>query len=1060
MIPVPDLIYYLHPLLAGRPDNWRVHFERCARMGFRKVLLAPPFAPGRSEDIFLTADHNRLHPKLGGGDALDVLSAAAIQARSFGLELMLDLVLDRVATDSRLAGSAALYRTASNLGSPPDPRRPPVDRNAAVLQPHPAVEVLLDQWLPRLKTWQQAGIAGFRCDAPHHVAPSVWRRLISEARSRNGASSFIAWVPGTQMQQTQALNGCGFDLVSSSSWAWDFKSDWLDEETRRLVGIGRILAMPELPFGARVAHQGEAASRRAIGFAAAFGQACLMPMGVEFGATAPLSATHGDASGFDALMRQPYFDLQSAIGDANRLNAAHAVARAGKLVSSPFTDIAAIERSSASECYLILVNSRLDNEVPLDLAPLLPAIGAAIEAFPESNEPLHAAEVRLLPLELPDPVRIPGPDVSQAVQAPRLAIEAVSPSVDNGRFAVKQRVGQPVVVAADMICEGHDKLAAVLMWRTADEVRWHETPLVPLGNDRWTASFTPLRTGRHLFTVAAWLDIFGNFRDELGKKYAAGLDLSLELREGIELVSQTVEHSANVELAALAKRLDAAEGEERRRLLLSEDTARLMAAHDPRAFEITYAPELPLDAERTGAGFASWYEMFPRSQSAVPGQHGTFTDVIAKLPAVRDMGFDVLYFPPIHPIGSKNRKGPNNTLVTAPGDPGSPYAIGSDDGGHDAIHSELGTLQDFRALVAAASEHGMEIALDFAIQCSPDHPWLREHPDWFTWRPDGSIHYAENPPKKYEDIVNVAFYAEGARPSLWIALRDIVQFWVGEGVKIFRVDNPHTKPLPFWEWMIADIRGRDPDVIFLAEAFTKPKMMYRLAKVGFSQSYTYFTWRNTAREMREYLTELSTTAPRNFFRPNLFVNTPDIHPIFLHDSGRPGFLLRAALAATLSGLWGVYSGFEVCEARSLNGREEYLDSEKYQLRKWDLDAPGNIVDEIRRLNNIRRTNPALHSHLGIHFLLSGNENLLCYAKTSPTGDNIILVVVSFDPRQPQEADFDLTPEIFGYTAPGSLVMEDLFRGGTATWQTGMHRLRVDPATLPFGIWRLRQDISA
>ena len=390
------------------------------------------------------------------------------------------------------------------------------------------------------------------------------------------------------------------------------------------------------------------------------------------------------------------------------------------------------------------------------------------------------------------------------------------------------------------------------------------------------------------------------------------------------------------------------------------------AADDGRS-PAEHTPAIPLDVDRPQAGFASWYEMFPRSATDDPARHGTFVDVIARLPAIRAMGFDVLYFPPIHPIGTTNRKGRNNALRAEPDDVGSPYAIGGPEGGHDAIHPQLGTLDDFRALVAAAKDHGLEIALDFAIQCSPDHPWLREHPDWFRWRPDGSIRFAENPPKKYEDIVNPDFYAEAAMPGLWLALRDVVQFWVDQGVRIFRVDNPHTKPLPFWHWMIADIRGRHPDVIFLAEAFTRPKLMYRLAKVGFTQSYTYFTWRNTKQEIIEYLTELNAPPVRDFFRPNFFVNTPDINPPFLQTSGRPGFLIRAALACTLSGLWGMYSGFELCEAAPLPGREEYLDSEKYQIRVRDFAAPGNIVGEITALNRIRRAHPALQSHLGVTF---------------------------------------------------------------------------------------------
>ncbi len=711
----------------------------------------------------------------------------------------------------------------------------------------------------------------------------------------------------------------------------------------------------------------------------------------------------------------------------------------------------------------MLVNTTLDAPVGCPLAPFLSAIGGVLgpvpDKIPESTIALAPGEVRLVSLEAAAPVLSPGHDARAAVTATtpalRIAIEAVTPVVDHGRFAVRQAVGDSVAVAADIICDGHDALGAALLWRPADETPWREVPLIADGNDRWTASFPLTRTGRHLFTVEAWIDPYATFRAGLIKKQGAGLALDLEVREGCDLVTRRARGGKLPKLQKLARQLVSADGDGRLALLLADETRRLMTAAHGRAFRARHTPVLSVDAERKTAHFAAWYEMFPRSQSATPGRHGTFDDVIARLPAVRDMGFDVLYFPPIHPIGGVNRKGRNNALRAEEGDPGSPYAIGSAAGGHAAVHPELGTLADFRRLCAAAAQHGLEIALDFAIQCAPDHPWLREHPEWFNWRPDGSVQHAENPPKKYEDIVNVAFYADGARPSLWLALRDIVQFWVGEGIRIFRVDNPHTKPLPFWEWLIADIRGRDPDVIFLAEAFTRPKMMYRLAKIGFTQSYSYFTWRNTAQEMRDYLIELTTTEPRWYFRPHFFVNTPDINPVFLQRSGRPGFLLRAALGATLSGLWGIYNGFELCEAEALEGREEYRDSEKYQLRHWDIDRPGNIVAEIRQLNHLRRTNPALHSHLGVRFLVCSNDNILCYIKATPGRDNVLLIAVSFDPHTVQEADIEVPADLFGSFGASPSAVEDLMRGGTTVWPAGRHRIRLDPAALPFSIWRMR-----
>ncbi|MGZ3239867.1 MAG: alpha-amylase family glycosyl hydrolase, partial [Burkholderiaceae bacterium] len=461
--------------------------------------------------------------------------------------------------------------------------------------------------------------------------------------------------------------------------------------------------------------------------------------------------------------------------------------------------------------------------------------------------------------------------------------------------------------------------------------------------------------------------------------------------------------------------------------------------------------------------FSSWYELFPRSQTNDPARHGTFNDVIRRLPAIKAMGFDTLYFPPIHPIGRKNRKGRNNSLTPAPNDPGSPYAIGAAEGGHDAIHPELGTLEDFRTLRQQAALHGLEIALDFAIQCSPDHPWLKQHPDWFDWRPDGSLRYAENPPKKYQDIVNVHFYGEAVIPSLWIALRDIVLFWVKEGIRVFRVDNPHTKPLPFWEWMIADIRGRYPDTIFLSEAFTRPKMMYRLAKLGFSQSYTYFTWRHTKQEFIEYITELTTTNVREYFRPHFFVNTPDINPYFLQHSGRPGFLIRAALATMLSGLWGMYSGFELCEGMPLPGKEEYLDSEKYEIRVRDWQCPGNIIQEISMLNRIRSENPALQTHLGVRFLQASSDQILYFIKTTEPvdsgqqlGDNVVLVAINLDPFAVHEADIEVPLREFCLPDDGVLDVEDLLFGTRLTWQGRQQHVRLDPFVCPYAIWRVRQ----
>jgi starch synthase (maltosyl-transferring) len=649
-------------------------------------------------------------------------------------------------------------------------------------------------------------------------------------------------------------------------------------------------------------------------------------------------------------------------------------------------------------------------------------------------------------------------NASLAAAAPRIAIESVTPQVEGGRFAAKCLVGQALAVDAVIFTDGHDQIAAALLWRGAGDQQWRRVPLQALGNDRWRGWLVPEAPGRAEFVIEAWQDIYASYHYELKKKYAAGVPVALEVQEGEALVRR-IGADAPAQLAerftGLFGRLaDCETLDQRVAVLLDPLTGELMgrAEHRPH---LVRSGVFPLDVDRKLAEFASWYELFPRSESGDPQRHGTFADVHKRLPDIAAMGFDVLYFPPIHPIGRTHRKGPNNSLKAGPDDPGSPYAIGSAEGGHDAVHPELGSLEDFRDLVQAARNHGLEVALDFAIQCSPDHPWLEQHPGWFSWRPDGTIRHAENPPKKYEDIVNVDFYAEAAVPELWMALLEVVQGWVEQGVTLFRVDNPHTKPMPFWEWLIAEVRRSHPEVIFLAEAFTRPAMMARLGKLGFAQSYTYFTWRNSKKELEEYFGELNQSPWRECYRPNFFVNTPDINPYFLHHSGRAGFLIRAALATMGSGLWGMYSGFELCESAPVPGKEEYLDSEKYQLRPRDYHAPGNIVGEITRLNQIRRDNRALHSHLGFQAYNAWNDNILFFGKRTAERDNFILVAVSLDPHNAQEAHFELPLWEFGLADDAALEGEDLMNGHRWTWHGKVQWMRIEPWHLPFGIWRVR-----
>ena len=657
-------------------------------------------------------------------------------------------------------------------------------------------------------------------------------------------------------------------------------------------------------------------------------------------------------------------------------------------------------------------------------------------------------------------------DRLKRLAASRLAIEAVTPLIDGGQFAAKGIVGWPFVVEADIFSDGHDKIDAALLTRRAGETRWREWPMRFVDNDRWRAAAVFDAIGAHEFSLVAWRDPFASWQAEVAKKHAAGLAIGLELAEGQALVERTLaaldgaprRDRAALKALATALRRARSDGDAFARLMTGETTElmrRLGARHDPTELD----RPAPVWIDRQRALFSAWYELMPRSMSFSADRHGTFDDVIRHLGYVRDLGFDVLYLPPIHPIGTTNRKGRNNSLTAASDDPGSPYAIGSGAGGHDAIHRELGDFAAFERLVAAAAGHGMEIALDFAVQCSPDHPWIKAHPEWFEWRADGSIKFAENPPKKYEDIVNLHFY-DAALPRLWLALRDVVLFWIGHGVRIFRVDNPHTKPLPFWEWLIGEVRARHPDAIFLSEAFTRPKMMKRLAKVGFTQSYTYFTWRNTKQELTDYLTELTGGDTPYVMRPNFFVNTPDINPPVLQTGGRAAHAARMVLAASLSPSWGMYNGLEICEAAALPGREEYLDSEKYQLRVWDFDRPGNIKDDIRLMNRLRREHPALQQLVGLRFYNAWNDNILYYARFTPDLSDFVLFAVNLDPHHAQGAAIEVPLWEFGLPDNAVIAGRDLVTGEPFSWQGKMQHVWLTPDDRPYAVWALANPATA
>ena len=643
----------------------------------------------------------------------------------------------------------------------------------------------------------------------------------------------------------------------------------------------------------------------------------------------------------------------------------------------------------------------------------------------------------------------------------RAVIERVSPEIDAGRFPIKRTVGDEVVVEADVFADGHDQLRVLLLHRPAGADTWTEVAMMPSANDRWRAAFHVGVPGQHEYTVIAWADRFLTWRHDLLRRQEA-TDIAAALEAGIVLVEDAANHAdaAATELRRWAAELNAAATPaEKQTLAQNEILANLMAANAERLFVTEYGRVLEVTVDIERARFSAWYELFPRSCPSGDARHGSFAGVIERLPAVAAMGFDVLYLPPIHPIGSSFRKGPNNSLDAGPDDPGSPWAIGSAEGGHRAIHPELGSAEDFRRLVDEARARGLEVAMDLAFQCSPDHPFVKQHPEWFRHRPDGSIQYAENPPKKYQDIYPLDFESKDWK-ALWNELKAVVNHWIGEGIRIFRVDNPHTKPFSFWEWLIGGIKAEHPDVIFLAEAFTRPKIMHRLAKAGFTQSYTYFTWRNTKQELTDYFTELARHDSREYFRPNLWPNTPDILPEFLQYAGRPGFLLRVALAATLGANYGIYGpAYELMEHdASKPGSEEYLDSEKYQQRHWDLDRPDSLRDYIARLNRIRRENPALQSDWSLSFHAIDNPMMLCYSKTA--GDDTLVMVANLDPHHVQAGWIDLPLAELGVPEDKPYQAHDLLSGAYFLWQGSRNFVSLDPQASPVHILRLRRRLRS
>ena len=643
---------------------------------------------------------------------------------------------------------------------------------------------------------------------------------------------------------------------------------------------------------------------------------------------------------------------------------------------------------------------------------------------------------------------------------PSVVIENLQPLIEGGRYPIKRIVGEDLAVEADIFKDGHDVVAAVLKWRVLGKREWRETPMTFVDNDRWSGVCTLYDEAIHEYTVEAWTDTFRSWQSEFAKKFDGGIsDLRSEALEGaasVEAAARRARDRADAaRLREFSEQIATMANSEIYAIAQSGELEVLMATYPDRSAAAQYAPAPRVVVDRQAALFGAWYEFFPRSAEGRGDRGSTFRDCLPRVDDAKAMGFDVIYFPPIHPIGHTNRKGRNNSITCEPGDPGVPWAIGSEAGGHKAVEPSLGTLADFDWLQKQVRKRGMEIALDFALNCSPDHPYVKEHPEWFYKRPDGTIKYAENPPKKYEDIYPLNFRCENWR-ELWAEMKSIVLFWAEHGVRIFRVDNPHTKPVAFWEYLITGVRKKYPDTMFLSEAFTRPKMMKALAKAGFNQSYTYFTWRNSKRELIEYFTELTQMEMSEYFRPNLWPNTPDILPFVLQEGGRPAFMTRVLLAATLSPLYGIYSGYELCENKALPGREEYLDSEKYQFKERDWNEPGNIKDWIARINKIRRENRALQLYRNLRFYHAESEAILFYGRMTAARDNIILVVVNLDPHRKQNSFVYVPIEEFGQMESDEYEVYDLLNDTRYTWRGRQNYVELDPGIQPAHIFLVRR----
>ncbi|MGH8272998.1 MAG: maltotransferase domain-containing protein [Gammaproteobacteria bacterium] len=1087
-------IFHLETSRAGPIAGWPEWIECARTLGCDWLWLAGIQSRANDAHPFAVDNPGRLDANLKADNKAG-LAAFVAEAHHAGMKLATDFAPAFAARKSVLVKQHTDWFVKGPDGTPASPDG--LDESAAATlalcdfsgAAHTALEHF---WSGVTDKLLGHGFDALICRAAHRLAAPNWRNVLDDARRKHASAVFWADTLGAPIEASEALMPAGFDAFFSSACWWDFHADWFLDQEARLRRMAPTIAFAT-PLDDATG-EAERPTRFRYGFAATAAWGVVFD-GIgsrEPGAGSrdrnppptPPSSLREQGGGKDGFEDSALSTRHSALA------AEIAAINAMKRDTPAFNEPARLRRLSAPDARavvlgmepvagdapaaLVALNPDAARHAEADAGPLFAGLDAGAAAAREltpGRSPERIGAASRLAIE-PTTLRcfeLAKPPLTAKRSAPHplpritdsIAIENVTPQLEAGRYSIKRVLGEAVEVSADLIVEGHALPAAALRYRATGEAEWRETPLQFFDNDRWRGRFVPEAIGRWEFQVLAWRDRYGEWRADTIKRRDAAQPLASELGEGMAQLAEAAAAATGRSRARLDE-LAALLGEHdddiaaRADLLLAETTARLVASALPHE-GLSRSSEFGVLVERGRARTGAWYECFPRSLGA-KGHHGSFDDLIYHLPYIAGLGFDVLYLPPIHPIGTSHRKGKNNALDTGPNDPGSPWAIGAKQGGHTAIHPELGTLADFRRLLAAARREGLEVALDFAIQCSPDHPWVREHPEWFRWRPDGSIRYAENPPKKYQDIVNVDFFC-AERETLWRELLDVLLYWCGEGVRIFRVDNPHTKALDFWEWALATVRARYPETIFLAEAFTRPKLMHRLAKLGFSQSYTYFTWRETKAELTEYLNELTSGDSSQYFRPNFWVNTPDINPFYLHDGGRAGFVIRAALAATLVPSWGMYSGYELCESEPLldadgSEREEYLDSEKYELKQRDFDAPGNIHAEIAALNNIRHENPAFAELTNLDFHNAYNDRVLFYSKHAP--DNVLWMLVSLDPHQAQEADIELPLEMLDADEGTTIAVEELFRNESWQWRGRHQHVRLDPAR-PTMILRVRKS---